>query len=299
MGTKVSIVLPTYNGSRYLRDSIDSCLAQTYKNIELIVVDDASTDSTPEILNDYGDDPRIHIVRHAQNQKLPAALNTGFARATGQYLTWTSDDNLFAPQAVAQLVTFLEDHPDIGLVYADHWLIDNEGKVVRRASCGLPALLDEKCGLACFLYRREVYDRVGEYDTAMFRIEDYDYWLRVRKAFKLAWYAEPLYYYRRHSGSLTAMEQMRARLERLAEVQEKHLGPDPRRLSRLLASACAAEAFECHERGDRAGVLKFALRALARKPSLIGNRGVPSIMLQALLGRRLKRPALKSAKSRG
>src|SRR3989338_10314783 len=106
---KVSIVLPTYNGARYLRQSIDSCLSQTYKNIELIIVDDCSTDETPDIVHSYND-PRIRYVRNKTNQRLPRSLNIGFALTTAEYLTWTSDDNEFLPQAIeTMLKVLLED----------------------------------------------------------------------------------------------------------------------------------------------------------------------------------------------
>jgi glycosyltransferase involved in cell wall biosynthesis len=102
----VSIVLPTYNGSRYIQQSIDSCLNQTYSNIELIIVDDGSTDCTEQIINSYTDN-RIRYIQHQKNAGLPTALNTGVAHATGDYLTWTSDDNFYAPQAIETQLTFL------------------------------------------------------------------------------------------------------------------------------------------------------------------------------------------------
>src|SRR6266508_190816 len=115
--TSVSIVLPTYNGSRYLEESIDSCLKQTFEDIELIIVDDCSTDDTPQIVARYRD-PRLRVIRHETNRKLPAALNTGFAASKGTYLTWTSDDNRYAPNAIEVMMQALETSPEIGLVYA-------------------------------------------------------------------------------------------------------------------------------------------------------------------------------------
>src|SRR5918994_1870306 len=128
----ISIVLPTYNGSRYLREAIDSCVAQTYQNWELIVVDDCSTDATPGIVAEYvGRDPRIKSIRHETNKKLPQALNTGHAAARGHYLMWTSDDNRLLTFAIEELTAFLEHNPRVGLVYADSVLIDKTGRYVR------------------------------------------------------------------------------------------------------------------------------------------------------------------------
>ena len=86
----VSIVLPTHNGARYLEQAVQSCLDQTYRNWELIIVDDASTDETPALIARLvAADSRIRSIRNEVNQKLPGALNTGFAQARGEYLTWT------------------------------------------------------------------------------------------------------------------------------------------------------------------------------------------------------------------
>ena len=97
----VSIVLPVYNGEKYLRESLDSILAQTMEDWELIAVDDCSKDATPQILADYAaSDSRIRVMRNAENQRLPRSLNIGFAEARGEFLTWTSDDNAYAPEAL-------------------------------------------------------------------------------------------------------------------------------------------------------------------------------------------------------
>jgi glycosyltransferase involved in cell wall biosynthesis len=202
----VSVILPTYNGSRYLREAIDSCLAQTYQHWELIVVDDCSTDATPMIIGEYvGQDPRIRSIRHEKNLKLPTALNTGHAAAVGQYLAWTSDDNRFLPTALEEMVGFLEEHGNIGLVYADCFLIDEEGRRVGEYPAQPASRLAYQNALsACFMYRRRVYETVGRYDGAQFLAEDYDYWLRIYREFELAPLHKVLYEYRRHEQSLTS-----------------------------------------------------------------------------------------------
>ena len=286
---KVSIVLPTYNGARYLRESIRSCFEQTYPEVELIVVDDCSTDETPDLLRSYAGDPRVKVVRHATNSKLPAALNTGFAHASGSLLTWTSDDNRFTPDAIEKLVSFLETRPSAAFVYSDYWLIDEDGRVERRVQAGPPEHLRSACRIASFLYRREVYRAVGDYDPRMFRIEDYDYWLRVAQRFELAWLPEPLYFYRRHAASLTRSESLESRAYWFDYLHTRYFGPDSSRYRRVLAQFHIAEAFERHLRGDRAGVLRHATRAVRRELSLLRNRGVISICAQALFGPRVTR----------
>src|SRR4029079_4361219 len=99
---KVSIVLPVYNGGQFLRQSIESCLTQTHRNLELILVDDCSKDDTPAIIAEYAArDPRVRSIRNTTNQRLPRSLNIGFAEAGGARLTWTSHDTFYAPCTIA------------------------------------------------------------------------------------------------------------------------------------------------------------------------------------------------------
>lgn len=201
----VSIVLPTYNGARYLREAIESCLAQTYRNWELIVVDDCSQDATPDIIAEYMEpNPRIRSIRHESNKKLPTALNTGHAAARGEYLTWTSDDNRLLPSAIEELTAYLDQHPAIGLVYADSVLIDDTGSRIRDYPSQPASKLAYMNAVGpCFLYRRAVYQSVGSYDPRLFLAEDYDYWLRVYRRFEIARLPKTLYEYRWHGQSLT------------------------------------------------------------------------------------------------
>ncbi len=151
----VSIVLPTYNGARYLEGAIQSCLDQSFTDFELILVDDCSTDETPRIIAELAErDARIQTVRHERNRRLPGAINTGVAMSRGRFLTWTSDDNLYRPNAIAEMVAVLEQDPDAGMVYAGATNIDSAGKELEPAFTGPVDLLacTNPIG-ACFLYR--------------------------------------------------------------------------------------------------------------------------------------------------
>ena len=98
--SEISIVLPTYNGEQYISQSIDSILKQTFPDWELIIVNDCSTDHTLEIVKQYAEkDHRIKIVNNSINKKLPSSLNIGFQHSCGNFLTWTSDDNLYHENA--------------------------------------------------------------------------------------------------------------------------------------------------------------------------------------------------------
>lgn len=123
----VSIILPVYNGERYLNEAVESILAQTYPSWELIIVDDCSTDGTPEICQSYvKKDDRIRYVRNETNKKLPASLNVGFSHARGQYLTWISDDNRFREDALEVMAGALDRDSQIDLVYCRIQQIDEK-----------------------------------------------------------------------------------------------------------------------------------------------------------------------------
>ena len=205
---KVSIVLPVYNGETYLRQSIESCLRQTHRNLELIVVDDCSRDSSPSIIAEFAaNDSRIRSIRNASNQRLPRSLNVGFAATSGELLTWTSHDNFYEPTAIETLVRYLCTWSDVDLVYSDYFRIDETAKLPPVLN-PLPApwmLLYGNVVGAYFLYRRIVYKNVGDYRADREYSEDYDYWVRIYKAgHPMMRLHEPLYNYRTHPESMTS-----------------------------------------------------------------------------------------------
>ena len=126
MGKVVSIIMPTHNGDKYIRESIESCLAQTYRDIELIVVDDGSTKDMRSIVQAYSDS-RIRFLRHEQNLGMSRTMNAGFAGSVGEYLTWTSDDNRYEPEAIGAMVDLLEKDTRADMVFANYYLIGPEG----------------------------------------------------------------------------------------------------------------------------------------------------------------------------
>jgi glycosyltransferase involved in cell wall biosynthesis len=221
---RVSVVIPTYNGSKYIRESLASLQRQTLENWEAIVVDDGSTDSTVSMVREFmAGEPRMSLVEHGRNQQLPTALNSGFALARGDYLTWTSDDNLFRPRALDVMSRFLEDHPDVGLVYAAATIIDDQGREIRHRPAADPHGLYERNPVGwCFMYPAHVRHEIGDYDPACFMAEDGDYWFRISLRYRLATISEDLYLYRAHPGSLTGTR--RPECERVwARVQLRYV----------------------------------------------------------------------------
>lgn len=202
----VSIVLPTYKRAHLLPHAINSVLAQSHQNWELIVVDDNSPDNTPEVMASFTD-PRIRYLRNDPNLKLPRTLNRGFAIASGDYLTWTSDDNLYDPQAIEKMVAVLQVG-SCDFVYADYYLfsdLDATGRPIDIHHDKLPSQLQLDKGNhigACFMYSRAVYEAVGDYDPELFLVEDYDYFIRIAERFRFGHIAEPLYYFRRDDATL-------------------------------------------------------------------------------------------------
>ena len=203
---KVSIVLPVYNGEKYLRESLDSILTQTFSDWELIIVNDCSTDGTQNIIEEYvSKDSRIRTIKNSINQKLPESLNIGFRISTGEYLTWTSDDNMYRPEALEVMTNYLDREKDCYMVCTAMDIIDSLGNYVQR-SCNYnyEQMLCNNCVGACFMYRRAILQDIGEYDINRFLVEDYDYWLKILFHYgKIDFIDRVLYSYRSHENSLS------------------------------------------------------------------------------------------------
>jgi len=189
MKPKISIVLPTYNGEKWLELSIQSVINQTIKNWELIIVNDCSTDNTLKIANSFAEkDSRITVITNETNKKLPASLNVGFSHARGEYLTWTSDDNLYKKNALEMLSSYLDNHPETSMVSMNEDIINEDGKTVKILDNSYKykrcaAALMNNCNVgAAFMYRKSIADIVGQYDENTFCAEDYDYWCRIALA---------------------------------------------------------------------------------------------------------------------
>ncbi len=215
---KVSIVLPVYNGERFLRESIDSVFAQTFSDWELICVNDCSTDNTPRILEEYArKDSRVRVIHNKENQRLPRSLNIGFGEAKGEFLTWTSDDNAYLPEALQTMHDALEQNGNCPMVVADMEYIDDGGRVTGRAQpFDRQKVCTENCVGACFMYRRVVMEEIGGYDSSLFLVEDYEYWLRMRKHCGDFFHIpQILYRYRFHESSLSATRQHDVQMRRL------------------------------------------------------------------------------------
>ncbi|OXA92210.1 glycosyltransferase family 2 protein [Flavobacterium hercynium] len=201
---KISIILPVYNGRKYLATSIESCLNQTHKDIELIIVNDCSTDDSLEIMNQYAEkDDRIIIIDNKENKKLPASLNIGHRMATGDLITWTSDDNYYELDALEIMKNEIQQK-EVDIVYSNFFLIDDIGSQIRKVELlGIENIIFGNFISCCFLYKKEVFIRNKEYNEDLFLTEDYDFWLRALLHSRYAQIQKSLYHYRKHPESLT------------------------------------------------------------------------------------------------
>lgn len=238
----ISLVLPVYNGARFLPAALDSIFAQSFTDFELIAVDDCSSDATPAILADYAARyPNMRVLTNAANSKLPASLNNGFRAARGTWFSWTSDDNLLHPDTLEQLAAEAQADP-ADILYADFRVIDGDGVFVRQETVEPPEnLLFGNAVGCCFLYRREVDAALGGYDEQLFGVEDYDFWLRAAAhGFSFRPVHRELYSYRRHGESLTdtRARQIHALTAQVMLREIEALPSSPRRAEAYVRLAC-------------------------------------------------------------
>lgn len=283
----VSVVLPTYNGARYIAQALDAVLRQTYRDLEILVVDGGSTDGTIDVVTSYRDG-RIRILRQDGNVgRLPGALNLGFADAKGTYLTWTQDDDCLSPGAIQTLVDFLDRNPDVDFAYCDYWLADESGRPIRRIAVQPPEFLRESNSVGhCFLYRRGVYEGVGEQNTTdAYLVHDYEYWVRVSLDFtmRVCSVSEPLYFHRMHSANLSSRRYFDVAID-LDRVRAKFFNVPRTPARRIRARRYIERGFEAYARRDYASVRSNIPRGVLRDFSYLRNRGVISIFAESIMG---------------
>ena len=217
----VSIIIPSYNARPWVCEAVDSVLAQTYPDYEIIVVDDGSTDGSGELLRQrYG--KQIRYV-YQVNRGLSGARNTGLDHADGAYIQFLDADDLLLPEKLERQVAFLEDHPEIGIVYSGclcfyesqpekHFPSPRQS---RYCSGHILAQMVEGGFIRPHmpLVRRSCINRVGRFKEYLTSAEDYDFWLRTARAGILFHYlgGEPLVLYRVRSDSMSAARVNHAR----------------------------------------------------------------------------------------
>jgi Glycosyl transferase family 2 len=228
---RVSVVLPVRDGATFLEQALESILSQTLRELELIVVDDGSTDATPQILAVAASrDPRVHIVQ-LQGSGLVAALNEGCAAAVAPYVGRLDADDVALPGRLERQAALLDADPKVGVVGGAYFAIDAAGR--RRAKFHTPtgdaALRTRLARYNVFAhpattFRREAFEQAGRYRLA--EAEDYDLWLRISERWRLASIREPVLEYRHHRGQISLL---RVREQALAAVAARVAADERRR----------------------------------------------------------------------
>ena len=204
----VSIIIPAYNQGHYLGAALRSVLSQTFHDYEAIVVDDGSTDDTPQVAGAFTD-PRIRYARQ-DNRGLSGARNAGIRQATGEFISFLDSDDLFLPEKLALMVEALRAQPRYGMVAGQAIIIDEHGHPTgKRFTTMLPEdgaqlLLWNPLHVGSVLVRRVWLDRAGLFDETLRSYEDWDMWLRLARAgCRFGWVDQPVSLYRFHRGQMT------------------------------------------------------------------------------------------------
>ena len=219
MSPKISLILNSYNPSHYLQRAIESVLQQTYRDFELLIWDDGSSDDSLDIARSMAaQDERVRVIA-APHQGRGKALKAAIAVTTGDYLGWIDRDDILLPNALEQTAAILDKHPQVGMVYSDYLDIDSQGTPLGLGyRCQIPysrdRLLTDFITFHFRLMRREIYNQAGGIDPAFEYAEDYDLCLRISELTEIYHLPEPLYHYRHHrdnaSRSQASLQQARS-----------------------------------------------------------------------------------------
>jgi glycosyltransferase involved in cell wall biosynthesis len=281
----VSVTIPCYNQGEFLAAAIESVLGQTFKDIELVVVDDGSTDATREIAGRYAGQVRLIS---KENAGVSAARNTGILATCGPYLLCLDADDVLCPDALEQHVAVLTAHPDAAVSYGAHDEVDADGSLIRSYEVPdfpdgpyLGLLRRNQLQVGTVMLRRSVLANVGLFDPELPGAEDWDLWLRIAAAgYRFVKAEKARCIYRHHGETLSkhllAMEHSRDRVVR------RHLARngDRRDVRRAISAARAHfRSFEfqvlnygfqqLRRRGERWPAVKFVAARILRNPFLI------------------------------
>ncbi|MDR0516769.1 MAG: glycosyltransferase [Fibromonadaceae bacterium] len=211
----VSIIIPVYNGSNYLREAIDSALAQTYQSCEIIVVNDGSNDNTEEICLSYGNRIRYFI---KENGGVSTALNFGIENMRGEYFSWLSHDDIYYPDKIEKQINALKEDGDMKkIAWGDFDMFNESSKSLKRMCFGemnnenmltdsIFPLLKHYIGGCALLIHRLHFNRVGLFKPELRYTQDYELWFRMLREQKTVYVCSPLYKMRLHNGQGTVTE---------------------------------------------------------------------------------------------
>jgi glycosyltransferase involved in cell wall biosynthesis len=203
----ISVIIPTYNHGQFIEEAIKSVLGQTYREFELIVVDDGSTDNTNQVLRKYGKDI-VHI--YQRNSGVSSARNRGISVAKGEFIAFLDSDDVWMPEKLEMQLALAQENNSIGLVGCAGYHIDSTGRIEREFIAGSPEDHSEFLehllirnifpgGSSGAFARKECFERVGLFDERLRFGEDWDMWIRISKAYSVKFAQQPLMKLRRHN----------------------------------------------------------------------------------------------------
>jgi glycosyltransferase involved in cell wall biosynthesis len=266
--SQVSVLLPVRNAERFLREAVDSVLGQTLADLELVVVDDGSTDGTAAILASY-DDPRLRVLS-SPGDGLVCALNHGLEHGRAPYVARMDADDVSLPQRLERQVDLLEREPRLGLVATWVSVIDAAGRELREhvlperhGDLARRLLLRNPFQHGSVVLRRSVLDRVGPYRGDYGHNEDYDLWRRLARVAELGCVPETLYRYRVHGEAVTQQDRgdRVERRERLRDELWTDLRDRDYRLGDVARPPYRGQVLQSHTADQRA----LAREALRRR----------------------------------
>lgn len=271
----VSVIIPAYNAERFIQESVDSALAQTHRDVEVIVVDDSSTDHTPARLREYGD--RVHVLRK-RNGGAAAARNAGANMARGEWLAFLDADDVWEPAKLERQLALAAAAPwsytnriNIG-TRGDVPELQSDVTVMHAGDVFMPLLLEGNfMTSSSVMIRRDLFQALGGFTTSEKNAEDWDLWLRVAaRHHPVAYCAEPLVRYRFHAGGKSRNHRAMAAARRsivaraLASPRGRGLGWLTRR--KVWSETWRTNGWDAGQAGARGEALKHYARAAAAWP---------------------------------
>ena len=204
----VSIITPSFNQAHYLEETIRSVLSQDYPHLEYMIVDGGSTDGTVEIIKEYEQKLAWWVSEKDQGQT--DAINKGFARASGEILAWINSDDTYEPSAVSAAVKYLQEHPDVGMVYGDCNFINEAGRVIGKFNSAQTNYRLLRQGYAhipqqTMFFRADLWKQVGPLDPSFYFAMDYDLWTRVAARTEIKYIPQTWANFRLHPSGKTIM----------------------------------------------------------------------------------------------
>jgi glycosyltransferase involved in cell wall biosynthesis len=202
----VSIVTPSFNQARYIEATIQSVLAQDYPRIEYVIVDGGSTDGTVEVIKKY--ERRIASWVSEADKGQTDAINKGFARAKGDVLAWINSDDTYEPGAVSSAVRYLQEHPEVGMVYGDCKFINESGRVIGKFNAAQTDLRLLRRGYVhipqqASFFRADLWRQIGPLDPSFYFAMDYDLWTRLAARSLLKYIPQTWANFRLHTSGKT------------------------------------------------------------------------------------------------